>query len=213
MQTIRSILAASLTVLLLVPNPAHAEDIDLYTGASSGGDANVLIVLDNESNWAATMDSNPPADADAVANCGGKPGSYYCAQKYALIKLLNKTKPDGITYFVGDNVGIGLMMYGSGANKGGYIRFGIRKMTRHQPGGPDQGPVRHAGRRQGQQQPGLRLDDVGSVQVFRWRHGQPVVIDYLGPDPDQRRRHGHRQARLPGQCHHGLRVLGRRRGH
>ncbi len=128
MSTIRSILAAALAGLLLVPNLAHPEDIDLYTGASSGGDANVLIVLDNESNWAATMDSNPPADADTVANCGGVTGSYYCAQKYALIKLLERTDAKG-NYFVTDNVGIGLMMYGSGTNKGGYIRFGIRKMT------------------------------------------------------------------------------------
>ena len=127
MNMIRSILAVTLAGLLLVPNAAHPEDIDLYSGASSGGDANVLIVLDNESNWAATMDSSPPADADTVANCGGNTGSYFCAQKYALIKLLNKKKPD-LTYFVGDGVGIGLMMYGSGANKGGYIRFGIRKM-------------------------------------------------------------------------------------
>ena len=71
MNTIRPILAATLTGLLVVPNLAHAEDIDIYTAQSSGGDANVLIVLDNESNWAATMDSNPPADADSYANCGG----------------------------------------------------------------------------------------------------------------------------------------------
>ena len=60
----------SLLSLLLLPNLAHAEDIDLYTGTSPSGDVNVLIVLDNESNWAATLDNNPPADADTVAGCG-----------------------------------------------------------------------------------------------------------------------------------------------
>lgn len=129
MNPIRSILAATLTFLLVVTNPAHAEDIDIYTGSSSGGEANLLIVLDNQSNWDAAMDSNPPADADSYANCGGKPGSYFCAQKYALMKLLEKTDPITNAYFVGPNVGIGLMMYGNGNNKGGYIRFGVRKMN------------------------------------------------------------------------------------
>ena len=120
--------AAALTSLLLSPSLTLAEDIDLYTGGSSGGDPNVLIVFDNESNWGATMDNNPPADADTVAGCGGNTSSYYCAQKYALIKLLQSTDSTG-AYIVGNNVGIGLMMYGGGTNKGGYIRFGIRKMS------------------------------------------------------------------------------------
>jgi type IV pilus assembly protein PilY1 len=128
MSPIRSVLAAVLTGLLLMPNPAHPEDIDIYTGSASGGEPNVLIVLDNESNWSATMDSNPPVDADSYANCGGFPGSYYCAQKYALMKLLEKKSANG-NYVVAPNVGIGLMMYGNGNNKGGYIRFGVRKMN------------------------------------------------------------------------------------
>jgi type IV pilus assembly protein PilY1 len=122
------IITSLMSVLTIASGRAHAEDIDLYTGGSSGGDPNVLFVLDNESNWDATMDSNPPADADSVAGCGGNTGSYFCAQKYALIQLLQKTDATG-AYFVGDNVGIGVMMYGSGSNKGGYIRFGIRRLT------------------------------------------------------------------------------------
>src|SRR5215831_18813511 len=103
-------IASLMSALMLASGPARAEDIDLYTGGSSGGDPNVLFVLDNESNWDAAMDSNPPADADSVAGCGGNTGSYFCAQKYALIKLLQKTDATG-TYFVGDNVGVGVMMY------------------------------------------------------------------------------------------------------
>ena len=64
MRSTSFIAAATLTCFLLVPSLTLAEDIDLYTGGSSGGDANVLIVLDNESNWDATMDSDPPADAE-----------------------------------------------------------------------------------------------------------------------------------------------------
>src|SRR5215211_631017 len=106
MKMTRILLSAAVSGLLLVPTLAHPEDIDLYTGESSGGDTNVLIVMDNESNWGATMDSSPPADADTLANCGGAPGSYFCAQKYALITLLQKTDSSG-AYIVGDNVGIG----------------------------------------------------------------------------------------------------------
>ena len=128
MNTVRSILAAALASLLLVPSLAHPADIDIYTGGSSGGDANVLIVLDNNSNWSSTMDSNPPTDADSVANCGGSTGTYFCAQKYALVKLLQQTDASG-AYVVADNVGVGLMMYGSSPNAGGYIRFGVRRMN------------------------------------------------------------------------------------
>jgi hypothetical protein len=102
-------------ILVLVTHSARSEDIDLYTGGSSGGDPNVLIVLDNESNWAATMDTSPPADADSVAGCGGNTGSYYCAQKYALIKLLQKTDSTGA--YGHRHGGIGIMMYGSGSNR------------------------------------------------------------------------------------------------
>jgi len=124
----RHVATALLTGLLLAPNVALSEDIDLYTGGSSGGDTNVLVVLDNESNWGATMDSSPPADADSVASCAGNTGSYFCAQKYALIKLLQKTDSTG-AYFVADNIGFGVMMYGDSSNKGGYIRFGVRRMN------------------------------------------------------------------------------------
>ena len=95
MNTIRPFLAAALAGLLLVAESGRAPRISTSIRVRlSGGDANVLIVLDNESNWGATMDSSPPADADSVAGCGGSTGSYFCAQKYALIKLLTKTNRD-----------------------------------------------------------------------------------------------------------------------
>ena len=128
MKTIRSILAAALTGLLLMPNLAHPEDIDIYTGVSRGGNANVLIVLDNSANWSATINAAPPQDAINI--CGANDAkTYFCAQKVALIRLLEKVE-DG-KYLLGSNVGVGLMLFNPDANKfkGGYVRFGVRKMT------------------------------------------------------------------------------------
>jgi len=123
---VRSIFVCALAFMALASNALHAEDIDLYYGGTTGGDANILFVLDNESNWSATMGGTLPSNLSTVANCNDS--SYYCAQKYALISLLQKTKADG-SYFLADTIGVGIMMYGSGNNKGSYVRFGIRKMT------------------------------------------------------------------------------------
>ena len=195
MNPIRYLVTAALMGLVLVPNLAHADDIDLYTGAGAGGTPNVLIVLDNNSNWSATMDSSPPADADSVAGCGGATGSYYCAQKYALIKLLQQKDATTGNYFIADSVGVGIMMYGSGSQQGRLHPVRGAEDDRRQPGGADQTPEGPGHQqRQGQQQPGLRLDDVGGVQVLRRRQWQPVVVDDLGPDSDQRCGHGYRHA-------------------
>jgi type IV pilus assembly protein PilY1 len=127
MKNLRSFLFPVLMTLGLCANVAYGEDIDLYTGDTSGGDSNILFVLDNESNWGATMGGTLPSDLNTVAACSDS--SYYCAQKYALISLLQKVDPVSGNHFIADGVGIGIMMYGSGANKGSYIRFGIRKMN------------------------------------------------------------------------------------
>lgn len=128
MKTIRSIFYPVLVTLALCANIAYGEDIDIYTGSPPSGDVNVLFVLDNESNWSATMGGDLPADLNTVAGCSDS--SYFCAQKYALIGLLQKVA-DPLTgrYFIGDNIGVGIMMYGSGNNKGSYVRFAIRKMN------------------------------------------------------------------------------------
>jgi hypothetical protein len=116
MKNLRSLLFPVLMTLGLCANIAYGEDIDLYTGDTSGGDANVLIVLDNESNWSATMGGALPADP-ATVNPGCSDTSYFCAQKYALISLLLKVDPVSGNYFIGNGVGLGIMMYGSGAIK------------------------------------------------------------------------------------------------
>jgi hypothetical protein len=151
------------------------------------------------------MDGNPPADSDSVANCGGNAGTYFCAQKYALIKLLQQTDASG-AYVVADNVGVGLMMYGSSPNAGGYIRFGVRRMNAINRAALikllKSIPIADSGSSQ---------QDYGNMMwegfVFRWRRWRPVVIDDLGSDPDKWRGRGYRQTRLPGERHHGFRVL------
>ena len=127
MKTLRSVLFPLLMTLGLCANIAYGEDIDLYTGDTSGGDVNVLFIFDNESNGGANLGGVVPSDMNAVTGCSAGDSTYYCAQKYALITLLQKVKTDG-THFIGDGVGVGIMMYGSGNNKGGYIRFSVRKM-------------------------------------------------------------------------------------
>jgi hypothetical protein len=105
---------------------------------------------------------------DSVASCGGSTGSYFCAQKYALIKLLQKTDATG-AYFVADNIGFGVMMYGSGSNKGGYIRFGVRRMNAANRAALIKVLKDMPVSDKGSSNAGLRLHDVGDVQVFRRR--------------------------------------------
>ena len=61
--SLRSLLFIASICLIAVGTtlPAHAEDIDIFIGESSGGNdnPNVLIVLDNSSNWAAANQGWP----------------------------------------------------------------------------------------------------------------------------------------------------------
>jgi len=134
-KNIRPLLTTLLAVLALWPTFGHTEDIDLYTGETIGGDSNVVIVLDNSTNWGGTMNNNP--SAEETTTCGSKDrGTFFCAQKLALIKLLKMKDPhDASQYLLKPTLGVGLMLYtekssGSpGSLFGGYMRFGVRKMT------------------------------------------------------------------------------------
>ena len=104
------------------------------------------------------------------------------------------------------------MMYGSGRNKGGYIRFGVRKDERHQPGGLDQAPEEH----DLSTTKGSSNQDFGYMmwEGFKYFGGgtqTPWSSTTWGPIPTNGVGRGHRQARLPVERHHGFRVLGRRR--
>jgi len=112
-------LAAVLSLALaLTPLRATADDTDIFAGSSSGvaGNPNVLIILDNTSNWSTASqhwpDGNKQGQAELLAmrtvigNLGGSPS-------------------------VDAPLNVGLMMFtdaGSG-RRGGYIRFAIRPMT------------------------------------------------------------------------------------
>lgn len=85
----------------------HADDVDLYVGgeSSTGSQANVLIVLDNSTNWAAASQHWAT----------GKQGE---SELEALSTVISS---------LGDNVNVGLLM-AAGSN-GGYVRFAIREMN------------------------------------------------------------------------------------
>jgi len=105
--------------LALAPLHVVADDIDIFIGASGGtsGNPNVLIVLDNTSNWDANNQHWP--------DNAGKQGQ---AELLAI-----RTVVDGLGggASVDAQVNVGLMMFtdnGSG-RKGGYIRSAVRPMT------------------------------------------------------------------------------------
>ncbi|UCE32511.1 MAG: pilus assembly protein PilY, partial [Burkholderiales bacterium] len=95
-----------------VPLATSAEDIDIFLGAQSGGGAgnpNVLLVLDNSSNWSRNDQQWP----------NEKQGE---SELQALKEVIAS---------VGETVNVGLMMFtdnGTG-REGGYIRYHVRPMT------------------------------------------------------------------------------------
>jgi hypothetical protein len=110
----RSILSA-LIALGIALNPLNTvgEDIDIFTGVSAGASerANVLIVLDNTSNWARQSQ--------------GWPGGLQQGQ--AEVRSI-KTVLDAI----GSDINIGVMEFvtnGTANDDGGFIRFPILQMT------------------------------------------------------------------------------------
>ena len=105
---IRKLLGAFLAVCALLSPQTYADDIDLYTGgeAATGAQANILIVLDNSTSWAAANQGWPS---------GTKQGQ---SELQALSEVLST---------LGDSVNVGLLM-AAGSN-GGYVRFAVREMN------------------------------------------------------------------------------------
>lgn len=102
-----------LGLLLLAVLPAgNAEDIDIFMASMTAGAAvqpNILIMVDNSSNWARSSQKWP--------DNGGKQGA---AEIQALQNVLNAGTMPANMGFAG--------FTGSGSSVGGYIRFGIRDM-------------------------------------------------------------------------------------
>lgn len=99
--------------LAIQPLAAMAEDIDIFVG-DSGGSAdrpNVLIVLDNTSNWARQSQQWP----------GGLQQGQ--AEVRAIKTVLNS---------IGTDINVGVMEYvteGTANDNGGFVRYHIRQMT------------------------------------------------------------------------------------
>lgn len=114
--------------LACVQGSVRAEDIDLFVGDPVGAPSNVLIVVDNSSNWSAN-NQNWPTDPAAPAGCGNNCNS---KQGYYEIKAL-RTVIDGLPTDASGNVAmnIGLMLFNnsSATRDGAYVRFHVRPMT------------------------------------------------------------------------------------
>jgi type IV pilus assembly protein PilY1 len=111
LRMLKSAALALLAVLSMAPTGASAEDIDIFIGSSGGtaNNANVLIVLDNTTNWNRQSQHWPGAITQAQAE-------------------INAIKT--VVASLSGNVNVGLMLItpnGTG-NRGGYIRSAIRPM-------------------------------------------------------------------------------------
>jgi type IV pilus assembly protein PilY1 len=98
--------------LALLPFPAGADDIDIFTGASAGTNVNprILIVLDNTSNWARQNQKWPGGVTQGQSEAN------------AIKRVLAE---------VNGSVSIGLMEFvtgGTANDNGGFIRYAIRPM-------------------------------------------------------------------------------------
>ncbi|HEV2041933.1 MAG TPA: PilC/PilY family type IV pilus protein [Casimicrobiaceae bacterium] len=98
---------------LVLPLSTVAEDIDIFVGGAGGGSAaNVLVVIDNTSNWADNAQHWPGGEVQGQA------------ELEALIAIIPTLK---------DSVNVGLMMFnqnGSGnCCSGGYIRYAMQPMN------------------------------------------------------------------------------------
>lgn len=100
--------------LALMHAAAPAEDIDLFTAAPGAG-ANVLIMLDNTSNWNAN-DQHWPG--------GIKQGQ---AELAALKQVINSLAPDGVDSAL--NVGLMMLTNVSASPAGAYVRSAMKPMT------------------------------------------------------------------------------------
>lgn len=106
MRSIRLILAAACAVLTLQSNPGQAEDIDIYSGLGSAGNApNVMFVMDNAANFSsAASGASCVIDGVETAMSGTVGGIEQCAL-YNVVQNL-PTNADGSA-----RINLGMMVY------------------------------------------------------------------------------------------------------
>jgi len=108
---VRTPIKAACVLCALALFAARAEDIDIFTaGAGTAVRPNVLIVLDNSSNWSATFGPN---------SCNAST-TKFAAEICALSQ---------VALGLDENVRLGLMMFAETGENGGYVRFGARDMN------------------------------------------------------------------------------------
>lgn len=117
MNRFRKFCASFLSICIgLAPLQSIAEDIDIFTGLSAGsaGNPNILIVLDNTSNWARLSQKWPG---------GVQQGQ---SEVNAIRSLVNDAN------VINESTNLGLLEFvvnGTANDNGGYIRFPIQPMT------------------------------------------------------------------------------------
>jgi type IV pilus assembly protein PilY1 len=111
LRKLKSVALSLLAVLSMVSMGASAEDIDIFVGSSGGAsdNANVLIVLDNTTNWNRQSQHWPGQITQAQAEINA-------------IKTVVATLTDDI------NLGLMLVTPNGSGNRGGYIRSAVKKM-------------------------------------------------------------------------------------
>ncbi len=116
MKALRKFLLGILLSLALVQQTCHAEDIDIYSALAGGaGTPNVLIILDNSSNWSA-FNQGWEVDGHAVAQ-----GQLEMRSIKAIVNSINPLV---------NPINLGLMMLTTvSGNPGGMIVFGVKPMT------------------------------------------------------------------------------------
>src|SRR5262249_37302952 len=105
--------------MALVPSRVAADDTDIFIGSSGGSSdyPNVLIILDNTSNWSTQAQHWPGGVTQGQSE---------------LVAIKNVVSNLGGGTAVEGSVNVGLMMFtdnGSG-REGGYIRYAIQPMTK-----------------------------------------------------------------------------------
>jgi hypothetical protein len=114
--------ASALALSVFAASSSNAQDIELFTGTNPANTnkPNVLIIIDNTSNWGQNVGGKPAWDSELVA--------------------LSTTVQQLLVNGFGDKIRIGMMLgipggyklpslYGSGSGDGGYVRFSIRDMN------------------------------------------------------------------------------------
>lgn len=100
--------------LLLLFSVAQAQDTDIYVGANTlaNNNPNIMIVIDNSSNWSGTFSNTAPTcTAD---------NTKFCNEVLALKTVVGS---------LNSNVNVGLSMFAETGTNGAYVRFAVRPMN------------------------------------------------------------------------------------